>query len=85
MRPIGKYIVIKKINEEVRTSSGFLLSQKDTEEFRYQKGKVIKPGTEVEHIHDDDEIYYDKAAGHSMFLGQESYTVIRERDVVVVL
>lgn len=85
MTPIGKYIVIKKVTEEVKTSSGLLLSQEDASSFRYQKGLVVKPGTEVEHINDGDEIYYDKAAGHSMFLSNDSYTVIRERDVVVVL
>ena len=38
MRPIGKYIAIKKIEEEVRTSSGLLLSSKDIGDMRYGKG-----------------------------------------------
>ena len=41
MRPVGKYIVIKTIDEEVKTKSGLLLSATDVDEFRYKKGKVI--------------------------------------------
>ena len=50
MQAIGKYIVIKKINEEYKTDSGLLLSSADVESFRYHKGKVINPGNRVEVI-----------------------------------
>ena len=84
MTPIGKYIVINKIKEEKKTKSGLLLSQEDVESFRYQKAKVIKPGTEVSVIKDGDIIFFDKSAGHSMFINDETFTIISERDVVVV-
>ena len=85
MKPIGKYIIIKTVEEELKTSSGLLLSREDASNFRYKKGKVIKPGTDVEVINDNDLIFYDKSAGHTMFIKDEIYTVIQERDVVVVL
>jgi len=85
MKPIGKYIVIEKIEETLKTESGLLLSQEDASGFRYQKGSVVKPGTDVSVIAAGDTIYYDKAAGHSMFISERAYTVILERDVVVVL
>jgi|TARA_R100001369_G_scaffold67329_1_gene94795 co-chaperonin GroES (HSP10) len=85
MKPIGKYIVIEKIEQTLKTESGLLLSQEDASGFRYQKGKVVKPGTEVKSISAGDFIYYDKSAGHSMFVNEKPYTVIVERDVVVVL
>jgi co-chaperonin GroES (HSP10) len=85
MRPIGKYIVINKIEETLKTESGLLLSQEDASGFRYQKGKVVKPGTDVSNINAGDVIYYDKNAGHDMFIQDKSYMVIVERDVVVVL
>jgi co-chaperonin GroES (HSP10) len=85
MQPIGKYIVINKIEEEVKTESGILLSAEDVASMRYQKGKVVKPGTLVDTIKSDDTIYYDKAAGHSMLINDTTYTVISERDVVVVV
>tara|TARA_R110002111_G_scaffold178309_2_gene244240 strand:- start:271 stop:528 length:258 start_codon:yes stop_codon:yes gene_type:complete len=85
MKPIGKYIVIKRINEELKTESGLLLSAQDASEFRYRKGEVVKQGTDVSVINEGDLIYYDKSAGHDMLIEENPYTVIQERDVVVVL
>jgi co-chaperonin GroES (HSP10) len=85
MKPVGKYIIIKTITEEVKTSSGLLLSQSDVDDFRYRKGSVVKPGTDVTVIKKEDLIYYDKNAGHTMMIGDNTYTIIQERDVVIVL
>jgi co-chaperonin GroES (HSP10) len=85
MKPIGKYIVIKTIEEEIKTSSGLLLSAEDANQMRYKKGKVVKPGSTVEVIKEDDSIYYDKRAGFTMLIENEPYTIISENDVVVVL
>tara|TARA_B100000780_G_C21126503_1_gene457291 strand:- start:6926 stop:7183 length:258 start_codon:yes stop_codon:yes gene_type:complete len=85
MKPIGKYIVIKTIKEELKTESGLLLSAQDADGFRYRKGIVIEQGTNVSDIKKDDVIYYDKSAGHEMLIEDNPYTVITERDVVVVL
>ena len=41
MQPIGKYIAIKPVEEELKTKSGLLLSAQDAEEFRYKKGLVV--------------------------------------------
>ena len=85
MRPIGKYIVIKMIKEEMKTESGLLLSAQDASDFRYRKGKVVKQGTDVTAINEGDIIYYDGAAGHDMLIEENPYTIITERDVVVVV
>ena len=85
MKPIGKYIVIQPIEEELKTESGILLSATDAASFRYRKAKVVKSGTHVEFIKEDDIIYYDKTAGHAMLIEDNPYTIISERDVVVVV
>ena len=85
MKPINKYIIINKIEEEMTTDSGLLLSDADANSFRYKKAKVVKPGTEVKTVNSDDLIYYDKHAGFDMIIEKATYTVILERDVVVVL
>ena len=41
MKAIGKNVVIEKIEEEIKTESGLLLSNEDAQSFRYQKGKII--------------------------------------------
>ena len=47
MKPIGKNIIIKTIEEEIKTASGLLLSSEDANQLRYKKGVIIKSGTEV--------------------------------------
>ncbi len=85
MKPIGKYIAIEPINEKLKTSSGLMLSSDDVKDFRYKKGTVIKPGTEVSQIKEGDLIFYDKGAGHTMMINERVVTLIREPDVVVVV
>jgi co-chaperonin GroES (HSP10) len=85
MKPIGKNIVIKTIDEEIKTASGLLLSADDANQMRYKRGIVIAPGTEVDSVVKDDDIYYDKRAGYTMLINNESYTIISLLDVVVVL
>lgn len=85
LKPIGKYIIIKIIDEELKTESGLLLSGEDVNQMRYKRGVVIESGTDVHDIHKDDDIYYDKAHGFTMLIDEKQYTIITERDVVVVL
>lgn len=85
MKPIGKYILINAVEEEIETSSGLLLSAEESNQLRYKKGLVVEPGSDVTVIKSGDSIYYDKRAGYTMMVGSDSYTLISEKDVVVVL
>ena len=85
MQAIGKNIIIETIEKEVKTESGLLLSAHDANDFRYKMGKVVVPGTEVAVIKAGDEIYYDKNNSYTMVIKDKPYTIIHERDVVVVL
>ena len=84
MKAIGKYLVISEIKEQIKTESGILLTSDDANQFRYKKGKVLVPGTDVGTVKDDI-IYYDKRSGHSMNLNNEMVSIITENDIVVVL
>lgn len=85
MRAIGKNIVILNEDEEIKTDSGLILSGEDTNQLRYKRGVVVNPGTDVVCIHSGDVIYYDKAHSYTMIINDKQYTIISERDVVVVL
>jgi co-chaperonin GroES (HSP10) len=85
MKPIGKNIIVKTIDEEVTTDSGLVLSGEDVKSMRYRKAIVISAGTEVAYIKTDDIIYYDKSHGFTMLIENKPHTIIQERDVVVVL
>lgn len=85
MIAIGKNIIIETIEKEVKTESGLLLSAHDANDFRYKMGKVVVPGTDVAVIKSGDEIYYDKNNSYTMVIKDKPYTIIHERDVVVVV
>lgn len=85
MQPIGKFLVIKIVEEELKTQSGMILSAEDVNQFRYKRALVVASGTDVLNIKKDDEIYYDKSHSFTMLINGEQCTIIRESDVVVVL
>ena len=85
MKPIGKFIVIKDIQEEIKTNSGLILSGEDTNQLRYKRAEVVAVGTDVDVIDEGDELYYDKSHSFTMLIDNEQYTIISERDVVVVI
>jgi len=85
MKPIGKYIAVKNIDEEIKTQSGLILSGEDASQMRYRKAVVLEPGTDVKVIAKDDVIYYDRAQGFTMLINEQQLTIVREADVVVVL
>ena len=85
MKPIGKYIAIKKVKEEITTKSGLLLSGDDVDGIRYKKATVAESGTDVTVINKGDTIYYESRTGYTMFIEDEQFTIIQEHDVVVVV
>lgn len=85
MKPIGKYIVVKDVQENVKTESGLILSGEDTNQLRYKRAMVVESGTDVSVIEQGDELYYDKAHSFTMLIDDMQYTIISERDVVVVI
>jgi co-chaperonin GroES (HSP10) len=85
MKLIGRNLLITEVKEEIKTSSGLLLSSEDVSKFRYSKGVVENVGSEVSCINVGDEIYYDKGNGYKMIIHDENYTLIQESAVVVVL
>ena len=86
MKAIGKYIVIDPIKEkDVKTQGGLILAEKQREDIRYRRAKVIEPGSDVLLLKKGDEVYYDKSAGFNIEINKENYKVIKEHDVVIIL
>tara|TARA_Y100001937_G_C7121466_1_gene332817 strand:+ start:531 stop:791 length:261 start_codon:yes stop_codon:yes gene_type:complete len=86
MKAIGKYIVIKPINFKLqKTKGGLLLSESEKEDIRYRQAKIKSVGCDVKGLENGDKIYYDKSAGFKIEIKEESYKVIQEKDVVIVL
>ena len=86
MKAIGKYLVIEPIKEiDVQTKGGLILAEKQREDVRYRRAKVIEPGSDVKVLKKDDEVYYDRSAGFNIEINKEEYKVIKELDVVIVI
>lgn len=85
MKVIGNNILIVPQEEETKSKGGLLMSASDAKELRYKKATVAAVGNAVDGVMPGNFIYFDKAAGHSIRVNEDIYTVIRVQDVVVVL
>ena len=86
MKAIGKYLVIEPIKEvDVQTKGGLILAEKQREDIRYRRAKVVEPGSDVSVLKKGDEVYYDKSPGFNIEIKKENYKVIKEHDVVIIL
>jgi co-chaperonin GroES (HSP10) len=86
MKAVGKYIVIDPIKEvDTTTKGGLILAEKQREDIRYRRAKVVEPGSDVSLLKKGDEIYYDKSSGFKIEINKEEYKVIKEFDVVIIL
>jgi len=84
MRAIGKNILMTPLKEQVKSLTGLILSNEDVAKMRYKRGTIQKVGDEVSGIKEGDLVQYDAMAGHSMLISGQEYTLINERDVVIV-
>ena len=84
MKAINRYIVIEKALGQTKKVGGLILTEKTDVDNRYIKGKIISVGNLVQGLNEDDVIYYDKAAGHDVTFDEAKFTVISDRDVVLV-
>jgi co-chaperonin GroES (HSP10) len=85
MKVIGQNILIVPQEEETKSKGGLLMSASDAKELRYKKATVVAVGDLATSVKPGNFIYFDKAAGHSIRVNEDIYTVIRLQDVVVVL
>ncbi len=86
MKAVGKYIVIKEIEDKATTTKGgLLLSSKQKEDIRYRQAEVLNVGTEVVGVNTKDNIYFDRHAGFDIELDDKIYKVIKEQDIVIIL
>ena len=85
MKAIGRNLIIKKIKEgTTKTKGGLLLAENQRSDIRYVEANVVSVGTDVAGINENDTIFYDRHAGHTIEINKKSYSVIKAQDVVVV-
>ena len=86
MKAVGKYLIISIVKEgTTKTEGGLLLAENQRGDIRYVEASVISAGEEVVGIKKDDNIYFDRHAGHKIEIDKKSYRIIKAQDIVVVL
>ena len=83
MKAVNYYLIVEKIKES-KTVGGLLITDDLDEDNRYTKAKVISVGNLVEGIKENDIIYYDNQAGHSINYKDILYYVIKVGDGVLI-
>ena len=84
MKAVNHYVVIEKIKETEKKSSGLIITEDNDNDLRYLKGKVISAGDLVEVIKQEDIVWYDKHAGHGIEFEDKFYFVLKASDIVMV-
>ena len=86
MKAIGDNLIIKPLKQGTETTKGgLLLTHSQREDIRFNEAEVLSIGQDVKGIKINDQIFYDRVAGHIIEIEKEHYRVIKARDVVVVL
>ena len=86
MKAIGRNLIIEKTKEgTTKTKGGLLLAENQREDIRYVEATVLSVGEQVEGLKEKDSIFFDRHAGHKIEIDKQTYHVIKNQDVVVVL
>ena len=86
MKAVGRNLIIQKLKEgTTKTKGGLMLAENQREDIRYIQATVLEVGDEVVGVKKNDEIFYDRHAGHKIEIDKDTYNVIKLGDVVVVL
>jgi len=86
MKAVGNNIIIKKLKEgTTETKGGLLLAENQRDDIRYTEATVVSAGELVQGIKESDGIFFDRHAGHKIEYSKETYHIIKNKDVVVVL
>ena len=86
MKAIGNNIIITPVKVTGdKTKGGLLLVKKDREDIRYIKATIQSVGDLCSGLKAEDEIFYDRHAGHRIEVDGSAFQVIKMQDVVFVL
>lgn len=83
MKAIGSHVVLRKVEEEVKSKSGLILTEANEMNIRYKLAEVVTAGEDVKDLSEGDQVYFDSAAGSDIRIGGEKLTVVYERNIVV--
>lgn len=83
LRPLGKRVIIKRMEAEEKTASGIVLPSQAKE--KPQMAEVVAVSSEVEEVKVGDKVVFKKYVGTEIKLENEEYTICDMADVLAVV
>ena len=92
IRPLGDRVIVKRMDEEEKTSGGIIVP--DTAKEKPQRGKIVAvgPGRVAEdgkrvapEVKKGNMVLFGKYAGTDIALGDEEYLILREDDILAII
>jgi co-chaperonin GroES (HSP10) len=83
MKAIGSFVVLRKLEEEVKSKSGLIVTESSDNKIRYKLAEVLAVGEDVKELSEGDKVYFDVAAASDIRIKTEKLSVVHERGVVV--
>ena len=84
MKPLGKRIVVKALEQEQKTEGGIYLPETVSKE-KPQQGEVTAVGDEFKGVKIGDKVVFAKYGGTEIKLEGEDYLVLGEDDVLGII
>ena len=83
MIALGTFVVLRKEKEEVKNTSGLIMTEYTDKDIRYKLAEVVSAGEDVIGLNPGDKVYFDSAAGSEIRIEGERLTVVPDRQIVV--
>lgn len=81
IKPLGRRILLKKIEEILKTKTGIILKDSTTES-DIHKAYVIQVSDDILNISIDDIVYFSKFKGENVKIDDEEYIIVEEKDIL---
>lgn len=83
IKPLGKRVLIKQIDEKEISENGIILTTMTKEKSNI--GKVVQIGDDVDKVNIDDKVIFQNYAGSNIkYLGEE-YLIFNEDEILAVI
>lgn len=83
LRPLGKRVIIKRVEAEEKTASGIILSSQAKE--KPQMAEVIAVSKEVDEVKVGDKVVFKKYVGTEIKVDGEEVTICELVDILAVM
>jgi|TARA_R110001606_G_C15381699_1_gene650491 co-chaperonin GroES (HSP10) len=85
MKALGDRVLLKKVEEEIKDSLGLIVTELTDKDVRHKRAAVVSVGEKVVGLNEGDEVLYDMAAGSSVRIKGQTYVIIPEFKIDILL